>query len=175
MLYLCEDVGVASCSSHILCSYNLTLGSISSVYPDSVNGKDILLIVPSSSFRPVPSSFVTSFHSNMILANKVPTPSHNFLGWQHPALQRGLDGRRLQEDEREEHHRVQEEDHQDLRHLELDGPRDPGTVLDGLVHEVKGPDSGLGLEGGGPHEEQPEPPERVVRFIMDYTTTLPPV
>jgi hypothetical protein len=53
MLYLCEDVGVASSSSHILCSYNLTLGSISSVYPDSVNGQDILLIVSSSSFRPI--------------------------------------------------------------------------------------------------------------------------
>jgi hypothetical protein len=48
MLYLCEDVGVASCSSHILCSYNLTLGFISSVYPDSVNGQDTLLIVSSS-------------------------------------------------------------------------------------------------------------------------------
>jgi hypothetical protein len=48
MISFCEDVGVASCSSHILCSYNLTLGSISSVYPDSVNVKDILLIVPSS-------------------------------------------------------------------------------------------------------------------------------
>jgi hypothetical protein len=76
MLYLCEDVGVASCSSHILCSYNLTLGSISSVYPDSVNGQDILLIISSSSFRPIPSSFVTSLHSGMILDNKVPTPSH---------------------------------------------------------------------------------------------------
>jgi hypothetical protein len=75
MLYLCEDVGVASCSSHILCSYNLTLRSISSVYPDSVNGQDILLIVSSSSFRPIPSSFVISFHSGMILDNKVPTPS----------------------------------------------------------------------------------------------------
>jgi hypothetical protein len=74
MLYLCEDVGVASCSSHILCSY-LALGSISSVYPDSVNGQDILLIVSSSSFRPIPSSFVTSLHSGMILDNKVPTPS----------------------------------------------------------------------------------------------------
>jgi hypothetical protein len=75
MLYLCEDVGVASCSSHILCSYNLTLGSISSVYPDSVNGQDILLIILSSSFRPIPSSFVTTLHSGMILDNKVPTPS----------------------------------------------------------------------------------------------------
>jgi hypothetical protein len=75
MLYLCVDVG-ASCSSHILCSYNLTLGSISSVHPDSVNGQVILLIVSSSSFRPIPSSFVTSFHSGMILDNKVPTPSH---------------------------------------------------------------------------------------------------
>jgi hypothetical protein len=75
MLYLCEDVGVASCSSNILCSYNLTLGYISSVYPDSVNGQDIPLIVPPSSFRPIPSSFVTSFHSGMILDNKVPTPS----------------------------------------------------------------------------------------------------
>jgi hypothetical protein len=48
MLSFCEDVGVPSCSSHILCSYNLTLDSISSVYPDSVNVKDILLIVLSS-------------------------------------------------------------------------------------------------------------------------------
>jgi hypothetical protein len=49
MLSFCEDVGVASCSSHILCSYNLTLGgSISYVYPDSVNFKDILLIFLSS-------------------------------------------------------------------------------------------------------------------------------
>jgi hypothetical protein len=39
MLSFCEDIGVASCSAHILCSYNLTLGSISSVYPDSVNGQ----------------------------------------------------------------------------------------------------------------------------------------
>jgi hypothetical protein len=77
MLYLSEDVGVASCSSHILCSYNLTLGSISSVYPDSVTGQDILLIVSLSSFRPIPPSFVTSFHSGMILDNKVPTPSHS--------------------------------------------------------------------------------------------------
>jgi hypothetical protein len=76
MLYLCEDVGVASCSSHILCSYNLTLGSISSVYPYSANGQDILLIVSSSSYRPIPSSFVTSSHSGMILDIKVPTPSH---------------------------------------------------------------------------------------------------
>jgi hypothetical protein len=37
MLSFGEDVGVASCSSHILCSYNLTLGSISLDYPDSVN------------------------------------------------------------------------------------------------------------------------------------------
>jgi hypothetical protein len=37
MLNLCETVGVASCSSHLLCSYNLMLGFISSVYPDSVN------------------------------------------------------------------------------------------------------------------------------------------
>jgi hypothetical protein len=49
MLSSCAAVGVASCSSHIL-SYNLMLGSISSVYPDSVNIKDILLIVPSSVF-----------------------------------------------------------------------------------------------------------------------------
>jgi hypothetical protein len=77
MLYLCEDVGVASCSSHRLCSYNLTFGSISSVCPDSVNGQDILLIVSSSSFKfhHIPSSFVTSFNSGMILDNKVPTPS----------------------------------------------------------------------------------------------------
>jgi hypothetical protein len=75
MLYLCEDVGVASCSSHVLCSYNLTLGSISSVYPDSVNVQDTLLIVSPSSFRPIPSSFVTFLHSGMILDNKVPTPS----------------------------------------------------------------------------------------------------
>jgi hypothetical protein len=60
MLSLCEDVGETSCPSHILCSYNLTLGSISSVYPDSVNVKDILLIVPSSKFRPNPSSVITS-------------------------------------------------------------------------------------------------------------------
>jgi hypothetical protein len=76
MLYLCEDVRVASCSSRILCSYNLTLGSISSVYPDSVNGQDFLLIVSSSSFRPIPSSFLTSLHSGMIPDNKVPKPSH---------------------------------------------------------------------------------------------------
>jgi hypothetical protein len=75
MRYLCEDVGVASCSSHTLCSYNLTLGSIPSVYPDRVNDQDILLIVSSSSFRPIPSSFVTPLHSGMILDNKVPTPS----------------------------------------------------------------------------------------------------
>jgi hypothetical protein len=80
MLYLCEDVGVASCSSHILCSYNLTLGSISSVYPDSVNGQDILLIVSSSSFRPIPPS-VTSLHSGMIFDNKVPTPSQLEVLW----------------------------------------------------------------------------------------------
>jgi hypothetical protein len=84
MLYLCEDVGVASYSSHILCSYNLSLGSISSVNPDSVNGQDFLLIVSSSSFRPIPSSFVASLHSGMILDNKVPTPSHQ-LKW--PTLQ----------------------------------------------------------------------------------------
>jgi hypothetical protein len=73
MLYLCEGVGVASCSLHILCSYNLTWGrSISSVYPDSADGQDILLIVSSSSFRPIPSFFVTSSHSGMILDNKVP-------------------------------------------------------------------------------------------------------
>jgi hypothetical protein len=48
MLYLGVDVGVASCSSYILCSYILSLGIISSVYPDSVNGQDILLIVSSS-------------------------------------------------------------------------------------------------------------------------------
>jgi hypothetical protein len=42
------DVGVASCSSHLLCSYTCTLGSISSGYPDSANVKDILLVVPSS-------------------------------------------------------------------------------------------------------------------------------
>jgi hypothetical protein len=77
MLYLNEDVGVASCSSHILCSNNLTLGSISSVYPNSVNGQDILLIVSSPSFRPIPSSFVNSIHSGMILDNKVPTPLHS--------------------------------------------------------------------------------------------------
>jgi hypothetical protein len=77
MLYLCEDVGVASCSLHILCSYNLTLGAISSVYPDSVNGQDLLLIVSSSSFRPIPSSFVTSLHFGMILDNKVPTPTQS--------------------------------------------------------------------------------------------------
>jgi hypothetical protein len=80
MLYLCEDVGVASCSTHILCSYNLTLGSISSVYPDNVNGQDFLLIVSSSSFRPTSSSFVTSLHSGMILDNKVPTPSQAGMG-----------------------------------------------------------------------------------------------
>jgi hypothetical protein len=76
MLYLCEDFGVASCSSHILCSYNFTLGSISSVYPDSVNGQRHSTDCSSSSFRPIPSSFVTSLHSGMILDNKVPTPSH---------------------------------------------------------------------------------------------------
>jgi hypothetical protein len=76
MLYLCEDVGVASCSSHILCSYNLTLRSISSVYPDSVNGQDILLIVSSSSFRLIPSSFVTFLHSGMILDTRSLHP-HN--------------------------------------------------------------------------------------------------
>jgi hypothetical protein len=75
MLYLCEHVGIASCSSQIPCSYNLTLGSISSVYPDSVNGQDFLLVVSSSSFRPTSSSFVTSLHSGMILDNKVPTPA----------------------------------------------------------------------------------------------------
>jgi hypothetical protein len=48
MLNLYEGVGVEVCSSHILCNYNLTLGSISSAYPDSVNVKDNLLIVPSS-------------------------------------------------------------------------------------------------------------------------------
>jgi hypothetical protein len=97
MLYLCEDVGVASCASHILCSYNLTLGSISSGYPDSVNGQDILLIVSSSSFRPIPSSFVTSLHSGMILDNKVPTLSHTRTGWviydlHHGALSAVADG-----------------------------------------------------------------------------------
>jgi hypothetical protein len=70
---------LASCSSHVLCSNNLTWGSISSVYPDSVNGQDILLIVSSSSFRPIPLSFVTSLHSGMILDNKVPTTSQ--LAW----------------------------------------------------------------------------------------------
>jgi hypothetical protein len=48
MLSLCADVGVASCSLHILSSYNYLLGFISSVYPDSVNVKDILLIGPFS-------------------------------------------------------------------------------------------------------------------------------
>jgi hypothetical protein len=75
MLYLCEDVRVASCSSHILYSYNLTLGFISSVYPDSVNGQRHSTDSSSPSFRPIPSSFVTSLHSGMILDFKVPTPS----------------------------------------------------------------------------------------------------
>jgi hypothetical protein len=57
--YHCEDVGVASCSSDILCCYNCTLGSVSSVYPDSVNFKDSLLIVP--------STVDTSFHSGLTL------------------------------------------------------------------------------------------------------------
>jgi hypothetical protein len=39
MLYLCDAVGVASYSSHILCSCTLTLGSTSSVHPNSVNGQ----------------------------------------------------------------------------------------------------------------------------------------
>jgi hypothetical protein len=63
MLYLCEDVGVASCSSHMLCSYNLTLGSISSVYPDSVNGQSHYTDCSSPSFYPISSSFVTSLQT----------------------------------------------------------------------------------------------------------------
>jgi hypothetical protein len=76
MLYLCVDVGVASCLLRVLRSYHLALGSISSVYPDSVNGQDVLLIVSSSSFRPIPSTFGIFLHFGMILDNKVPTPSH---------------------------------------------------------------------------------------------------
>jgi hypothetical protein len=41
-------VGAASCSSDILCCHDCTLHSIPSVYPDSENFTDILLIVPSS-------------------------------------------------------------------------------------------------------------------------------
>jgi hypothetical protein len=67
MLYLCEDVGVASGSSHILGSYNLTLGSISSVQPDSVNGQDFLLIVSSSSFRPTSSSLHSGMRTKSLL------------------------------------------------------------------------------------------------------------
>jgi hypothetical protein len=58
MLSLCADVIVAIFSSHVLCSMP---GSISSVYLDSVNVKDIPLIVPSSWFGHIPSSVYTSF------------------------------------------------------------------------------------------------------------------
>jgi hypothetical protein len=73
-LNLCADFGVASCSSHILCCYNCTLGFILSVYPNSANFKDILLIVPSSLFLPIPSTINASFHSGMIPDNKPPHP-----------------------------------------------------------------------------------------------------
>jgi hypothetical protein len=74
MLYLFEDIGVASVAHRVYSAATtlLTLGFISSVYPDSVNVKDILLIV----HHPIPSSCVTSLHSGMILDNKVLTPSH---------------------------------------------------------------------------------------------------
>jgi hypothetical protein len=74
----CSELLIGDESSHILCSYNLTMGSISFVYPDSEHGQDILLIVSPS--RPISSSIVTSLHSGMILRNKVPTPS------QHPLI-----------------------------------------------------------------------------------------
>jgi hypothetical protein len=71
MLSFCEDVGVASCTSHILCSDNLTLGSMSSVYPDSVNGQrhstdcSIILI---SSYSTLRRHLFTN--SGMILDNR---------------------------------------------------------------------------------------------------------
>jgi hypothetical protein len=46
-LYPCEGVDVASCSSNIFCCYNCMSGSVSSVYPDSVNFKDILTVLSS--------------------------------------------------------------------------------------------------------------------------------
>jgi hypothetical protein len=70
MLNFGEDVGVASCSSHILCSYYLTLGSISLVYPDSVSCQrhstdcSIILI---SSYSILRHHLFTN--SGMILAN----------------------------------------------------------------------------------------------------------
>jgi hypothetical protein len=81
MLSFCEDVGVANCSSHILSSYNRTLGFISSVYPDSVTGQDIPLIVSSSSFRPISSSVVTSLHSGTTLDNRSLHPHRCACSW----------------------------------------------------------------------------------------------